>query len=185
MKRTFIYVLSLATTLLLLNACARSPNTEYSSPAITGDSTDIETPAYYILIEKVIASLEVDPIETRGEKPGQWALDYADAKVWIDCWYIESEKRIYIQVMSPLVPIPEDNPEAFYKDALEINDQLYGAAFSSYNGWLWLKNIREAEGYSESELFTNLSRISRYAEVYILYFKTHYNIPESSTKGKR
>ena len=120
----------------------------------------------YNIIESCIADLGVDPATARGNSPGQWSLIKGSAKVWIDLWYIEREGRPYYQVMSPVLAIPATNQAAFFQELLEINDKLFGVAFTIYNGWAWLKVIRECDGMDKNEAFAMLTRIGNYADQY-------------------
>ncbi len=125
-----------------------------------------ELKKYFEMVEECISQLGVDPKSCRGQKEGQWSLVKGSAKVWIDIWYIEKEDRSYFQVMSPVLRIPDTNQFEFYKDLLEINDRLYSVAFSVYNGWAWLKTIRETENLDASEVLSTITRIGTYADRY-------------------
>lgn len=127
---------------------------------------------YYQLVENTITKLGIDPSTCRSKnndgavKPGAWNLKKGSAKVWIDLWYIEKENRPYFQVMSPVMQIPANKQGELFKELLEINDKLYGVAFTIYNKWVWLKVIREVDGMDESEAFAMLTRIGNYADQY-------------------
>lgn len=130
---------------------------------------------YYNIVESCISSLGVDPALCRGENAGQWSLVKGSAKVWIDVWHIEREGRAYMQVMCPLMAIPATNQGAFYQELLETNDKLFGCAFSIYNGWVWLKVIRECDGIDEKETMAMINRIGNYSDQYDDYFINKYN----------
>ncbi|MCB9230442.1 MAG: YbjN domain-containing protein [Bacteroidia bacterium] len=129
----------------------------------------------YDIVEACIAKLGVDVASTRGQKPGQWSLVKGSAKVWIDLWYIEREKRAYYQVMSPVMKLPEPaNRLPFFQELLELNDKLFGVSFSIYNDWTWLKVIREVDGMDENEAFAMLTRVGNYADQYDDYLIGKY-----------
>lgn len=138
----------------------------------------IET--YYGIVESCISSLGVDPALCRGEKPGQWSLTKGSAKVWINVWHIEREGREYIQVMCPLMQDITADKAAFYKELLEINDKLFGVAFTYYDNWVWLKVIRECDGLDQNECMAMINRIGVYADQYDDYLIGKYN---SQTAG--
>lgn len=121
---------------------------------------------YYKVVEDAIQQLGIDPALCRGEKGGQWNLKKNDVNVWIDLWYIEREQRPYYQVMAPILQLPADNREKLYEELLQINDSLYGVAFTLYKDWVYLKVIREVEGMDDKEAFAMLTRIGNYADVY-------------------
>ncbi len=142
---------------------------------------------YFLMVEDIISTLGVDPALCRGQNPGQYSLMLGSARVWIDVWYIESEKRSYFQAMSPVMRLPIASSEhAFFKELLEINDKLYGVAFTIYNGWAWLKHIRETDALDRSEAEAMINRIGVYADQYDDYLKGKYGeapIGESAPPG--
>lgn len=135
---------------------------------------------YYDMIESCIQSLGVDPTTTRGERAGSWSLVRGSAKVYIDCWHIEGEDRPYFQVMAPVMQVPEQNKESFFQDLLSFNDKLFSCAFALYNGWAWMKMIRECEGLDQAEALAIIQRVGSYADQYDDLLKQHY---EASTAG--
>lgn len=120
----------------------------------------------YHIVEEAIRQLGVDPVTCRRKTEGQWNLRKGSARVWIDLWYIPSERRSYFQVMSPVVPIPKDNREAFYEYLLQITDKMYGVSTTLYDGWAWMKAIREVEDMSITEAKALLVRVGNYADHY-------------------
>ena len=130
---------------------------------------------YFTMVEEIIQSLGVDPSLCRGQNPGQYSLMLGSARVWIDVWYIESQSRSYFQAMSPVMRLPIlQSQHAFFQELLEINDKLYGVAFTVYNGWAWLKHIRETDGLDKSEAEAMIHRIDVYADQYDDYLKGKY-----------
>ena len=49
------------------------------------------------------------------------------------------------------------------KHTMEINDKLYGVAFTVYDEWAWLKVTRECEGLDEKEAGSLIGKIGQYA----------------------
>ncbi len=123
---------------------------------------------FYDVVEKGISELGVDPVECRGENPGQWNLKKTDTTVWVDLFYIEKEDRPYYQVMSPIFQIPTDDntKNNLFHELLEINDTFYGVAFTVYQDWIYIKVIREANGMDSAESLAMLLRVGTYADQY-------------------
>jgi Putative bacterial sensory transduction regulator len=128
----------------------------------------------YDMIEACIQSLGVDPSTCRGNNAGSWSLVRGSAKVYIDCWDIESEGRAYFQVMAPVMKIPEQNKESFFMDLLSFNDKLFSCAFALYNDWAWIKMIRECDGLDQSEALAIIQRVGSYADQYDDLLLAHY-----------
>lgn len=123
---------------------------------------------FYDVVEEGIADLGVNPAECRGENPGQWNLKKGDTTVWVDLFYVEKEERPYYQVMSPIFNIPADEviKNQLFAELLEINDFLYGVAFTVYKDGIFIKIIREADGMDKSESLAMLLRVGNYADQY-------------------
>ena len=137
---------------------------------------------YYQMIEKCIQSLGVDPALCRTDKPGQWDLRKGSASVWIDVWEQEYEGQPsgYFQAMAPVVDVPPNSREAFYKEILEINHKLYGVGMTVFENWVYIKTLRELEGLNESEAMAMINRIGNYADDYDDMLRTKYHAGSST-----
>lgn len=131
---------------------------------------------YYRIVESAIEALGVNPAETRTQKAGQWDLRKGSASVWINIFLSrERDDYGYLQIMSPLMKVPQgDKRSDFFEELLHLNHQLYSAAFSMHDGWLYLRTIRELEGLSMEEALAMLTRIGVYADEYDDYLKKKY-----------
>jgi hypothetical protein len=119
------------------------------------------------LVEASIKGLNVDPVLCRGEKPGQWALTYKGATVWIDVFnFAATPDRWYFQVMSPLLALPDKNREDFYMNLLEINHNLFGSWISKKGDWFYVMILREAAGLDLNEVNACLDRVAHYSSDY-------------------
>jgi hypothetical protein len=135
---------------------------------------------YYGIIENCIRKLGADPAKSRGEKPGQWDLKKGSANVWIDIWQEKqsadsTDNYGYFQAMAPVVLVPGQNQEEFYKELLSINHKLYGVGFTVFENWAYIKTVRELQDLSESEALAMINRVGNYADEYddILQQKYH------------
>jgi hypothetical protein len=130
---------------------------------------------YFDMVEDIIHVHGLDPIRCRGRYPGQYNLKRGSVSVWIDISYLEWENRSYFQVVSPIMRLPlEDRRKEYYQEVLEINDGLYGVAFTIRNGILWLKHIRETDSLDRCEIEATLQRIGYYGDKYDRYLKNKY-----------
>jgi len=134
---------------------------------------------YYTMVENVIRNFGVDPAVCRGDKPGMWRLHKGSAEVWVDLWHIEREQRAYFQVMSTVMAVPTQNTQAFYQEILELNDQMFGVAFSIHKGWAYIKAIREVDSLNQNEIEATLNRVGIYCDDYDDMLKSKYggNMP--------
>ena len=128
---------------------------------------------YYHTVEDAIAKLGLDPMVTRKQE-GQWNLTKGTTPVWIDVFYNRSENRIYFQVAAPVMKMPEMNPGKVALELLELNNQLYGVAFVSNRGNIFIKTIREAEGLDVNEAHAMILRVGNYANSFGKELKAKY-----------
>lgn len=119
------------------------------------------------IINASLSGLKMDPNSCKGEKPGQWNLKIKDSTVWIDVFNFESQPdRWYIQVMSPLLAVPQRNVEGIMQDALEINHKLYGCSICKKGNWFYVISLRETQGLDQSELDATIDRVGIYSSDY-------------------
>lgn len=136
---------------------------------------------YYAMIEKVIRDFGISPHSCRGEKPGQWNLSKGSAQVWIDVWASEEKDfKGFLQIMAPVVQVPPNQKEAFYREILDISHGLSGVAMTAYGDWIYMKAIRELDGLDEKEAAAMFNRIGTYADEYDDLLKDKYWGPSVS-----
>lgn len=128
---------------------------------------------YYQVVEKAIAKIGIDPGACR-KKPGQWTLTKGKIPIWVDVFYLEKEKNTYFQVAAPVMKIPKDNAGRLAMDLLELNNRLFGVAFTANKGHIYLKTLRETEGLDVSEAHAMIMRIGNYADQYDDELKKRY-----------
>ena len=121
---------------------------------------------FYDMVESNIKKLGVDPADCRGEKSGQWNMKRGSASIWIDVWETDNKDYGYFQCMAPVVEVPTKNTEAFYREILEINHNLYGVGMTKFQSWIYIKTIRELDGLDEGEMMAMLNRVGTYADDY-------------------
>jgi hypothetical protein len=119
------------------------------------------------MVENIIKNFGLDPNMCKGESEGQWNLSKGSASVWIDVWKAENSKYLgYLQIMAPVVQIPTENQESFYREILDINHSLYGVGMTAFGDWIFMKTVRELDGLDEEEAAAMFERIGTYADDY-------------------
>ena len=119
------------------------------------------------LIESSIAGLKIDVSTARGQKAGQWSIKIKDASVWIDIFdFPTTPGKYYLQVMSPLLEVPDKRADAFFQDLLEINYKMYGSWMCKKENWIYVLHLREADGLDQSEVDIAIDRVAHYSTDY-------------------
>lgn len=126
-----------------------------------------EVAAYYFIVENALRELGIDPVQCKGEIPGQWNLAFGDLIVGIDLWEVpEQDNKLVFQVQVPIVTIPDDRKEEFYRTLLEVNYIMYGVSFSVVDQSVYLKTMREANELKHSDVVNAIHFCGHYAEHY-------------------
>jgi hypothetical protein len=131
---------------------------------------------YYQVVEEGIRLAGVDPELCRSQTEGQWNLKRAESDIWIDVWPVEQEGNTYFQVMTPLVSIPEENTEAFYRELLDLNYQMVGACFVTFKQGVYVKITREVEHLTPEQVMLCLSRVGHYGQIFEEGFKKKFPV---------
>lgn len=129
---------------------------------------------YYNVIENAIAKIGLDPQVARQKQAGQWTITKGKIPVWIYVFYRQQEKRIYFQVVAPVMKMPGTQKGAIAQELLELNNQLFGVAFCTSKGQVFIKTIREAEGLDNNEALSMIMRVGNYADQYDNVLKQKY-----------
>lgn len=131
---------------------------------------------YYTIVEQAIAKIGLDPAKFRGSQEGEWTLHRGDYSIWVDVWNDPVEDVSYLQVIAPVMEIPEEIQEALFKDLLQINVQLCGVAFAVHGEKVVLKGTRVAEGLDKEEAYAIIMLVSKYVSNFSpILLKRYFN----------
>lgn len=117
---------------------------------------------YYKTVEQAIKKIGLEPSKFRGEQAGEWTLHRGNYNIWIDVWYDNKERVAYLQVVAPVIEIPEESQSVLFKELLQINLQLCGVAFAVHGENVVLKGTRVAEGLDVEEAYAMIMLVSKY-----------------------
>jgi hypothetical protein len=121
------------------------------------------------MIESVIQELGLDPDRSRleSEEPGRlaWGLRRGSAAVFV--FLQGGPESNYLQVVSPVMKIPEQNILPLYRRLLELNASgLHAAAFGVKGEDVVLTIDRTTTDIDRSEVANMIHLIGRYADQY-------------------
>lgn len=117
---------------------------------------------YYRTVEKAIEKIGLDPLNFRGAQDGEWTLHRGKHRIWIDVWYDDNEQVAYLQVVAPVMEIPQESQTVLFRELLQINLQLCGVAFAVHGEKVVLKGTRVAEGLDVEEARAMILLVSKY-----------------------
>jgi hypothetical protein len=131
-----------------------------------GDSSRSDLRRCARLVEDVIAELGLSPLQNRLPQSSDslaWALVKGSAEVYI--FLNASSAGNYIQVVSPIVRLPDFGLLPLYRRLLELNaDELLGASFGIKGDSIVLTTDRAIRDIDRSEVREMILRIGNYAD---------------------
>ena len=131
---------------------------------------------YYNTVEAAIAKIGLDPAKFRGEQLGEWSLQRGEHAIWIDVWNDEIEAVTYLQVVAPVMKIPDESTASLFKELLQVNLQLCGVAFCVHGENVVLKSTRVAEGLDVEEAHAMIMLVGKYVNNFApKLLKRHFN----------
>jgi len=143
---------------------------------------------YSELIESALATLGLNPVETRCADEGQWMIFNGETEIYIDLWenendnpwlYFESTDPLFMfQIIAPICLMPDDKSEVFYEEILHNNlNMLYGSyTINKEQNMLAVKYRRPMTNLSKEEIIDLIECIGYYAESTFEILKERYPI---------
>jgi hypothetical protein len=125
-----------------------------------------ELKALYDIVEEGIKMTQVKPEQCRSKTEGQWNLKRLNTDIWVDLWHVDEEDKNYFQVMTPLVQLPQEGREEFFKELLDLNYQLISGSFVTYKDGVYVKATLDAETITPDIVFMLLNRIGHYGNIF-------------------
>jgi len=90
-----------------------------------------------------------------------WQLLHGSALIEI---YLAPEEGGSLQILSPLLHLPQGNLLALYRRLLELNLQLTNAALGLHEDVVYLYHARQLAGLDAQEVDAVLRRLAQYAD---------------------
>lgn len=129
------------------------------------------------LFESVVQGFGVDPVTTRNEdKQNSWTLQRGSAKIWVDVFFSPNNNDCYMSILGYVCQLPNANREAFFEELLRLNYDLFGCAFTIYDRFVYVQNLREIGGLSADEIRASMNRVGFYSDQYDDMFIAKYGV---------
>ena len=117
---------------------------------------------YADTVEDILISLGIELNEFPTEQGFGWSFRRGSAM--IEIYISEQEDRGYLQVIAPILIMPEDGLLPLYRRLLEYNLQLTNASLGVYQDVVYVFNERPLQGLGADEADSIISRVSGYAD---------------------
>lgn len=116
------------------------------------------------IVEGILASIGVDPNIARMETQNGYGWTFQRGSALIEVYIAQQEGREYLQVLSPLMHIPQAGLLPLYRRLLELNLSLTNASLGVYLDVVYVFNERPLAGLDGTEANFIISQISEYAD---------------------
>jgi hypothetical protein len=119
---------------------------------------------YALVIDRLLAEIGLMPEEVRMNIETGFGWRFQRGSAVVEIYLAENNNVGYIQALSPIVYIPEDNQLALFKYLLELNLQLTNAAVGLHGDVIYVFSEREINGLDANEINDLITRVAAYAD---------------------
>ena len=114
-------------------------------------------------VEGILAAIGVDASAARMEVESGFGWQFQRGSALIEV-YLTPEEQGYLQVLSPIMHLPQQQLLALYRRLLELNLQLTNAALGVHEDVVYVFHERLLAGLDASEADAIIRRLARYAD---------------------
>ena len=119
-------------------------------------------------IEQILASLGINVQDARvpmdqGNQGYGWHFQRGSAVIEVYV-LLAADERSYLQVLSPIVHLPQNGLLPIYRRMLELNLSLTNASLGVYNDVVYVFNERPLDGLDANEVNYIIMQLSAYAD---------------------
>lgn len=117
-----------------------------------------------LYVEKLLSEVLENPAQARMQDQLGWNIILGSAN--IEILIAENEQGQTLQVVAPLLHLPQTGLLPFYRRLLELNMMTPGITFGVYGDVVFLYNERPLEGLDEIEVRDIIQRMALNADKY-------------------
>jgi len=114
-------------------------------------------------VEQILANIGVDPMAASMKVQAGYGWNFQRGSALIEV-YITQEERGYLQVLSPIMHLPQTNLLPLYRRLLELNLQLTNASVGVHQDVVYVFNERPLEGLDPAEADSIIRKLAIYAD---------------------
>jgi hypothetical protein len=119
---------------------------------------------YADTVEAILTDLGVDVVEARIDVEMGYGWNFRRGSAIIEIYIVEQSDRGYIQVLAPILHLPETGLLPLYRRLLELNLQLTNASLGVFYDAVYVFNERPLIGLDADETNTIITMVAGYAD---------------------
>ena len=130
-------------------------------------NNDPNTPSleqYANALESILAQMGLNPTEVRLNTDDGYGWSFRRGSAVIEIYVAAQNGVGYLQVLSPILHLPENAILPLYRRLLELNLQLTSAALGVYGDVVYVFSERPLAGLDVNEANEIVSRVAAYAD---------------------
>ena len=128
--------------------------------AMTGGGLD----QYAATVENILSGIVQDPAQTRLAMDEGYGWSFQHGSAIIEIYITRQQERGYLQVLSPIMHLPNSGLMPIYRRLLELNLSLTDAALGVYQDVVYIFSERPLEGLDASEATFIITHVAQYAD---------------------
>jgi hypothetical protein len=117
---------------------------------------------YSKIIEESIEELGLDPKQCRTPVQYSWTMYRGSANVRISFFKVEDSN--YVEFISPIMILPNNNILPLYRRLLELNHTTIGVNFAIYKDTVFLEITRELKGLDKDEALNAIRSVGNFSD---------------------
>jgi hypothetical protein len=114
-------------------------------------------------VEQILGNIGIDPVTARMQVQAGYGWNFQRGSALIEV-YVTQEERGYLQVLSPIMHLPQTNLLPLYRRLLELNLQLTNASVGVHQDVVYVFNERPLDGLDPIEADTIIRKLAIYAD---------------------
>lgn len=119
---------------------------------------------YAATVEQILSALQIDLASARLKIEQGFGWSFRRGSAVIEVYISEQDGRGYLQVLAPIVVLPDTLLLPLYRRLLELNLQLTNAALGIYADVIYVFSERPLQGLDANEANTIITLVAGYAD---------------------
>jgi hypothetical protein len=115
-------------------------------------------------VEQILATIGIEPQAARLDTEQGYGWSFRRGSAIIEVYVAEQEGEGYLQVLSPILHLPDQNLLPLYRRLLELNLQLTNASIGLYLDVVYIFNERPLQGLDSVEANHIITQLAGYAD---------------------
>ena len=128
------------------------------------NTTNFRLESYAATVQQILASMSVNVQNARLPTEEGYGWSFREGSAVIEVYIIQQGDTGYLQVLSPIMHIPQSGLLPLYRRLLELNLQLTSAAFGIFEDVVYVFNERPLDGMDAMEGRSIITLVASYAD---------------------